>query len=159
MLAYYGAGRSWLPSRNRRLKGTTGRGPARRWEAFYDCFEERIRLGDLQHWFRREMIAFARTGEWRPGYDVVKGAILNCVPGANDLWYDGDRTEIVLSIGEQAHTFANLSAGQRMMVALIADIAIKVVTQNSHLLVKGQPFGINEALPESLAASFRSSAN
>ena len=150
VIAYYGAGRSWLPSRNRRLPGTTGRGPARRWEAFYDCFEERIRLRDLQNWFRRETIEFVRRGEWRPGYDVVKHAILRCVPGADDLWYDGDRTEIVLSICEQAHTFANLSAGQRMMVALIADIAIKVVTQNSHLLANDRPNGIGESTPEVL---------
>ena len=154
VLAYYGAGRSWLPSRNRRLKGKAGRGPARRWEAFYDCFEERIRLGDLQDWFRREMIAFARAGVWRPGYAVVKGAILSCVPGAEDLWYDGDRTEIVVSIEGHAHTFANLSAGQRMMVALIADIAIKVVTQNSHLVrengFESRSFAIGEELPEVL---------
>ena len=150
VLAYYGAGRSWLPSRNRRLKGTTGRGPARRWEAFYDCFEERIRLNDLQNWFRREMITFARTGKWRPGYRVVKDSILYCVPSADDLWYDGDRAEIVLSIDKQAHSFANLSAGQRMMVALIADIAIKVVTQNSHLVVDERPFDIGGRLPEVL---------
>ena len=150
VIAYYGAGRSWLPSRNRRFKRTTGRGPARRWEAFYDCFEERIRLPDLQNWFRREAIEFVRRGEWRPGYDVVKCAILRCVPGADDLWYDGDRTDLVLSISEKAHTFANLSAGQRMMVALIADIAIKVVTQNSHLLTQDKPFGIGGSIPEVL---------
>ena len=46
VLAYYGAGRAWLPSRARVEKGAPS-GPARRWDAFYDCFEERIRIGDL----------------------------------------------------------------------------------------------------------------
>ena len=144
VIAYYGAGRAWLPSRSRSLKARRKSGPARRWEAFYDCFEERIRLSDLQNWFQRETIAFASKREWRPGYNVVKNAILRCIPGADDLWYDADRAEIVLSIDEQAHAFANLSAGQKMMVALIADIAIKVVSQNAHLLQEDLPYNNDE---------------
>ena len=53
---------------------------------------------------------------------------------ADDLWYDGDREEIVLSIEGHAQPFTNLSAGQRMMVALVADVATKVVMQNSYLV-------------------------
>ena len=150
VIAYYGAGRTWLPSRDRNPKGKKVNGPARRWEAFYDCFEERIRLSDFQVWFQREAIAFAnRRGRWRPGYYVVKRAILRCVPDADDLWYDGDREEIVLSIGGQARTFSNLSAGQRMMVALIADIAIKVLAQNTYLVPEERPEDA-ELLPEVL---------
>jgi predicted ATP-binding protein involved in virulence len=138
VIAYYGAGRSWLPSQQRNPKGKAN-GPARRWEAFYDCFEERIRLSDLQDWFQREVIAFVnRGGTWRPGYEVVKMAILRCIPESEDLWYDGDRAEIVLSIDGKAQPFSLLSAGQRMMVALIADIAIKAVTQNAFLLPADQ---------------------
>lgn len=140
VIAYYGAGRAWLSSRARGSTGLKPRGPARRWEAFYDCFEERIRLNDLRIWFQREAIASAnRAGRWRPGYEVVKRAIVRCVPGADDLWYDGDRQEIVLSIDGQAQPFANLSAGQRMMVALIADVASKAVMQNSGLVSEVSP--------------------
>ena len=57
------------------------------------------------------------------------------MPGADDLWYDGDREEIVLSIEGQAQPFTNLSAGQRMMVALVADgLHPKAVMQNSGLV-------------------------
>ena len=133
VIAYYGAGRSWLPSRARSSTGLKARGPARRWEAFYDCFEERIRLGDLGIWFQREAIA-SLAGRWRPGYEVVKRAIVRCVPDADDLWYDGDRQEIALSINGEAQPFTNLSAGQRMMVALVADVASKAVMQNSGLV-------------------------
>ena len=135
VVAYYGAGRAWLPSRGRTESPGKRNGPARRWEAFHDCFNERIRLNELHGWFRREAIAFAsRVGSWRPGYGAVKRAILRCVPDADDLWYDGDRAELVLSIGGDARTFASLSAGQRMMVALVGDIAIKAVTQNAYLV-------------------------
>ena len=147
VVAYYGAGRAWLPSRDRRLKGKKSKVPARRWSAFYDCFEERIRLNDLHNWFRREALAFVGRGSWRPGYDAVKRAVLRCVPDAEDLWYDADRAEIVLSLGGQSQPFPNLSAGQRTMVSLVADIAIKAVMQNAHLIPENQLNDNDRSLP------------
>lgn len=70
----------------------------------------------------------------RPGYEIVKFAILGGVPEAQDLWFDSDRGEIVISISHRPIPFSNLSAGQKVMVALIADIAIKMVTQNAAFL-------------------------
>jgi len=134
VVAYYGAGRAWLPS-NKRSPKAKQNGPARRWDAFYDCLEERIRLADLQTWFQRELFAYVeRAGSWRPGFEVVKQAILQCIPGGEDVWFQGDRGEIVVAIAGNAQPFGNLSAGQQMMVALVADIAIKAVTQNAFLL-------------------------
>ena len=136
VIAYYGAGRAWLPSRQRRREKSR-HGPARRWEAFYDCLAERIRLGDIDGWFRREAIAAANRGGWRPGYEVVKRAVLRCVPEAEDIQFDPDREEMVLTIAGAAQPIGNLSAGQRMAVALIGDLAIKAVTQNAHLVSDG----------------------
>ncbi len=135
VIGYYGAGRTWLPSNASRKTAKLEQGINRRWDAFYDCFEERIRLADLQTWFQKEAIsALQRNGKMRPSYDVVKWAILRCIPGADDLWFDGDRAEIVVSLEHQPIPFSHLSAGQKMMVALIADIAIKVVNQNTKFL-------------------------
>ena len=137
IIAYYGAGRAWLPSNQRDPKATTHTGPARRWDAFYDCFEERIRIADLHTWFQKEAIASVnRQGQMRPGYKVVKFAILHCIPNADDLWFDPERSEIVVSIQGNPQPFSNLSAGQKMMVGLIADIAIKIVTQNASFLTE-----------------------
>ena len=138
IMAYYGAGRAWLPSNQRDPKATTHGSPARRWYAFYDCFEERIRIADLHTWFQKEAIASVnRQGQMRPGYKVVKLAILRCIPNADDLWFDPERSEIVVSIQSNPQPFSNLSAGQKMMVGLIADIAIKIVTQNASFLTGG----------------------
>ena len=134
VLAYYGAGRAWLPPSERKKEIANG-GPARRWAAFYDCFNERIRFDELRKWFQREVTAAGqRSGQMRPGFEVVKRAVLGCVPGTDDVRYDVDQEDIVLSIDGQAQPFDNLSAGQRMMLALVADIASKAVTQNAHLL-------------------------
>jgi predicted ATP-binding protein involved in virulence len=152
VIAYYGAGRAWLFHRERPKSRSAASGRARRWAAFYDCLNERIRIGDLGDWFHREAIAAVnRGGRFRPGFEVVRRAVLRCVPGADRMWFDGDRSEIVLSIEGRAQPFSNLSAGQRMMLALVADIAIKAVTQNNHLVPEDVPAPANGALPGVLA--------
>ncbi len=150
VLAYYGAGRAWLSSNERVPKPKTN-GPARRWSAFYDCFKERIRFAELQAWFSRETIERGnRGGRWRPGFEAVRRAVLRCVPGAEDVWFDADREQIVLSINGNAQPFDNLSAGQRMMLALVADLAIKAVTQNAFLLPPDELGAEDEPLPKVL---------
>jgi len=150
VMAYYGAGRSWLPSNQRDPKATTISSPARRWDAFYDCFEERIRIADLHTWFQKEAIAAVnRQGKMRPSYEVVKLAILRCIPNAENIWYDPERSQIVISIQNNPQPFSNLSAGQKMMVALVADLAIKIVTQNAAFLPKEIDTD-NQALPQIL---------
>jgi len=134
VLAYYGAGRTWLPSHDR-VPTADGDGPARRWEAFYDCFNERIRFPRLTKWFARETTARGNNeGRWRPGAEVVRQAVVRCVPGADDVCYDPDLEQIIISIDGNTQPLGNLSAGQRMMLGLVADLAIKVVTQNAYLL-------------------------
>ena len=147
VLAYYGAGRAWLPS-NERVKKAKSNGPARRWAAFYDCFNERIRIPDLQKWFLAETIERGnRAGKWRPGFDAVRRAVLGCVPGADDVWYSTDLEQIVLTINGNPQPFSNLSAGQQMMLALIADLAIKAVTQNAFLLPPNELGPVEEGVP------------
>lgn len=152
VIAYYGAGRAWLSHRERPKSRSAASGRARRWAAFYDCLNERIRLADLGDWFHREAIAAVnRSGRFRPGFEVVRRAILRCVPDADRMWFDGDRSEIVLSLEGQAQPFNNLSAGQRMMLALVADIAIKAVTQNNHLVPEDALASADGTLPDVLA--------
>lgn len=135
VIAYYGAGRAWLPHNQRKQMKAKANGPTNRWEAFYDCLNDRIRLSDLNGWFRSEAIERGnRGGSYRPGFEAVFKAAMSIVPGADNLFYDSDRDEVVLSINRELHPFSNLSAGQRSLFALVADIAIKMVTQNNYLL-------------------------
>ena len=116
------------------------------------ALNERIRIADLSDWFHREAIAAVnRGGRFRPGFEVVRRAVLKCVPGADRMWFDGERSEIVLSIDGRAQPFNNLSAGQRMMLAMVADIAIKAVTQNNYLVPEEAPARRTGGLPDVLA--------
>ncbi len=133
VLAYYGAGRAWLASNERTPKARQNE-KARRWSAFYDCFNERIRVSDVQQWFRDELLVRAANGgQWRPGYTAVRNAVLQCIPGAEDLWFDVDRDQLVLSVAGMVQPFDHLSAGQHMMLAMVADLAIKAVKQNASI--------------------------
>lgn len=67
------------------------------------------------------------------------------------MWFDGDRAEVVLSIDGTAQPFSNLSAGQRTMMALAADLAIKMVTQNHDWVPEENPASTNGAWPDVLA--------
>ena len=113
VIAYYGAGCAWLAHRERPKSRIPANGPSRRWAAFYDCLNERIRIADLGDWFQREAIAAVnRGGRFRPGFEVVRQAVLRCVPGADRMWFDGDRGEIALSIEDRAQPFSNLMPGR-----------------------------------------------
>jgi predicted ATP-binding protein involved in virulence len=137
IVAYYGAGRAWLASNQRRDPKVLNNKPSRRWDAFYDCFEERIRIADIQNWFQKEAIASVNhQGQIRPSFKVVEWAILHCIPDVDAIWYDSNLLEIVISIDNNPQPFSNLSAGQKMMLALVADIAIKIVNQNASFLTK-----------------------
>ena len=61
---------------------------------------------------------------------------------ATKSWYQSKR---------QVSAFSNLSAGQRMMFALIADIAIKAITNNSHLLADECSLDFEESSPTVLS--------
>jgi predicted ATP-binding protein involved in virulence len=81
---------------------------------------------------------------------VVRRAVLRCVPDADGVWFDTDQDQIVLSIRGNAQPFDNLSAGQRMMLALIADLAIKAVTQNAYLVPPDELGAADVPLPQVL---------
>ena len=138
VLAYYGAGRAWSPTNKRPNLRPDQRKP-QQFDAYRNCLDARIYDRKVNEWFLYEAVAMNEIREGRPGYRAVKQAVLRCIPDADDLRYDADLKEIVLSIRGFEQPFYNLSAGQRMMLSMVADIAIKAVTLNSYLLGPDHP--------------------
>ena len=138
VLAYYGAGRAWLPTNKRPTFRLSQRKP-QQFDAYRQCLDTRIRDQELNQWFLLETAATNGHAEGRPGFRAVKQAVLGCIPQADGLRYDTDLKEIVLSIQGFEQPFYNLSAGQRMMLAMVTDIAIKAVTLNSYMLGSDHP--------------------
>jgi predicted ATP-binding protein involved in virulence len=142
--AYYGAGRAWSPT-SKRPSGPTSQRKSQQFDAYHNCLDTRIRDRELNEWFLFETVAANGHREGRPGFRAVKQAVLQCIPEADNLRYDSDLKEIVLSIGGFEQPFYNLSAGQRMMLAMVADIAIKAVTLNSYSYGPEEP-GVNDPM-------------
>jgi len=138
VLAYYGAGRAWLPT-NKRTARPLSSAKTQRFDAYNKCLEPRINDHYLNEWFLYETVAANGSGLGRPGFQAVKEAIKGCIPDADQVRYDADLKQIVLKIDGWEQPYYNLSAGQRMMLAMVADIAIKAVTLNSYLLGPDQP--------------------
>jgi predicted ATP-binding protein involved in virulence len=146
VLAIYGISRAVLPANRRNISQKP-----QRWDAYHNWFDSKIDYDNLRDWFRRETTAAgADKGQYRPGYYAVWKAVSNCLPAANDLWFDVDQDDIVCSINGYAQPLGNLSDGQRMLLAMVADIAIKAVTLNAHLLPPDKLGPEDEPLPRVL---------
>jgi predicted ATP-binding protein involved in virulence len=65
---------------------------------------------------------------------VIKGAIVDCVEDAEDVYYDERYQELIVVMKQMGHQmFSNLSDGQRVMLTLIGDLARRAITLNPHL--------------------------
>ncbi|MBE2287418.1 MAG: AAA family ATPase [Prosthecobacter sp.] len=135
VLAYYSAGRAWLPEKERVKGFPLNMKKGSRFDAYYNCLDGRIRDKELNQWFLFEMVEAAGRGKKRDGLLAVEKAVLNCLPDAKGLRFDSDRKEVVVIMkGKKPEMpFYNLSDGQRATLAMIADLAIKAVTLNPHL--------------------------
>ena len=134
LIAFYGVNRAAVPPGKPRDINVS-LDVARRDDAYRHWLNERVDYDELRRWFYREMAAAgASGGRKRPGYEAVRRAVFGCLPEADDLWFDIDQADLICSIAGQAQPLRNLSDGQRMLLAMVADIAIKAVTLNAHLL-------------------------
>lgn len=84
VLAYYGAGRAWLPTNKRPTAPTSQRRP-QQFDAYRNCLDTRIRDRELNEWFLFETAAANGHGEGRPGYRAVKQACTAMHPGGGRL--------------------------------------------------------------------------
>lgn len=75
LLAYYGAGRAWLPSNERALADLDGDLKSRRSDGYYDCLIERIRIKDVLKWFLLQASGRDETGKFKPAYEAVRLAL------------------------------------------------------------------------------------
>ncbi len=150
VLAFYGAGRSWIASNERLNQEIGDTSKPSRWEAYYRCLDERIRMKDLVNWFVRESASRDDKGRFRFGYEAVRYALTHCIPGAEYVGFDHNRLEPIITMNTGPVLFSNLSDGQKSMSALVADIAIKAVTLNSHLAPAERPDDRLVELPEIL---------
>jgi predicted ATP-binding protein involved in virulence len=142
VLAYYGAGRLWREMKEikRKVSEPEPKGPPKpdhrklsRLEAYRHCLDSRIRAAALREWLLRVDWASYQDRVEHPVYGAVKEAILGCLPGMRELFFDPKRMEPVVRANGQAWPYDLLSDGQRSVMAMVGDLAVKMMTANPHL--------------------------
>ena len=139
LISYYGTGRLWLVPRE---QGQVKEPPSSlltkqlsRLDGYKTSVDPRLSVSALTQWLARQSwLSFQQGGQDSQSFQVVRRALLQSIPGAEDLHFDAKLGEVILRFanGDQ-QPFMNLSDGQRAMLAVVGDLAQKAATLNPHL--------------------------
>jgi predicted ATP-binding protein involved in virulence len=133
--SHYGTGRLWVQPRD--MRGNPAgekKASESRLESYRFSNDPRIEVAELMRWLKRERYVSLEKGSDRMGFKAAKEAIRSCLPGCQSVEYSVIEQTLVLEIdGKGSQPFHLLSDGQRIMVGLVADIAIKAAILNPHL--------------------------
>ena len=128
LLLYYGSGRLWDIHR----KVETEK-PGSQLDAYRFCLDPKSDQKAFEKWFKKLTIAALQKGKESPALQVVKNAVLTCIPEAEDFFHDTEQDQIVITLKRDGLIpFNNLSDGYRNMVAMVADIALRASRLNPH---------------------------
>ncbi|MEW6348553.1 MAG: AAA family ATPase [Thermodesulfobacteriota bacterium] len=139
LISYYGTGRVRDDQGDKaQVKGSEdfrGKEGLSRLEAYRDCLDGRVSVPGLMQWIRDQAwITFDEGGHPPAGYLPVRDAMVRCIEGAKDIRYYRKVRQVIVELENQLrHPFTNLSDGQRCMLAMVGDIAMKAATLNPHL--------------------------
>ncbi len=129
ILAYYGAGRLWDTHRNILLGKPGSRGAGYR-----NCLDPKSDHFLFVKWFKQlETVAIQRR-KTIPAMEMIRQAVKNCIPGAQDFFYDAAHDALMIVLADQGHQrFDQLSDGYRNTVAMVADIAHRAIRLNPQM--------------------------
>lgn len=137
LMVSYDTDRFWIkPRETERLRSAVRQpfGKASRFAAYGGCLEPKVSSAFLRGWIKKMALIALKEEQPLQSLDVVYGAVVGCVEGAERATYDFGVDDIVLDFdGGRRFPFALLSDGQRSMAALAADIAWRCVQLNPHL--------------------------
>jgi predicted ATP-binding protein involved in virulence len=98
LLSYYGAGRLWLePNASKTRVTDDDRAKLSRLWAYKSCLDSRCRARDVNQWLLDHDWESYQRGEVEAGYDLVKRAILRCLPEAEQMRFAPTRKEAVVA--------------------------------------------------------------
>jgi predicted ATP-binding protein involved in virulence len=139
LISYYGTGRLWLVPRE---QGQVKEPPSSlltkqlsRLDGYKTSVDPRLSVSVLTQWLARQSwLSFQQGGQDSQSFQVVRRALVQFIPGVEDLYFDANLGEVILRFanGDQ-QPFMNLSDGQRAMLAVVGDLAQKAATLNPHL--------------------------
>lgn len=134
LIAYYGAGRLWaLPKDMEAGASRKKNGLLSRFDGYKTSIDPRISFPNLFRWLREEKYVALEKQSERKTFQVVKAAMKSCLAGCENLDYDVSHQSLLVTLSSgRILPYHLLSDGQRAMLAMVADIAIKAATLNPH---------------------------
>lgn len=135
LFSHYGSGRLWVQPKDMRGNPKDDNMiPESRLDGYRFSNDPRINVADLMRWMKIERYISLERGKDRFGFRVTKTAMKSCLPGCNSLDFSIAEKTIVVELESKGQLpFHLLSDGQRIMLALVADIAFKAAQLNPHL--------------------------
>ncbi len=129
VLLYYGAGRLWDKHSQVELAK-----PESRLVGYRNCLDPKSDQYLFQQWFKQLSLGALQDGITIPAVEVVRQVVLECIPNADNFFYDARNDMLMIRLPNSgAAPFNNLSDGYRNMISMVADIAHRISRLNPHL--------------------------
>lgn len=135
LICSYGAERLWYETHHRDRKADHSAKPRpSRLDGYVDCTAFEIQETLLLKWIQAEILLSQQKGSDTNALAVMKQALVSCVDDAQIVQYDPHLDDLIVRMAQHGpQLFHNLSAGQRIMVIMIGDMARRAVTLNPHM--------------------------
>ena len=129
---YYGNGRNHLERNKSRVPNTYSRLEG----GYYNGSNPTSNNKYFTEWYKGKFATILQTKKSSIELELIKKAIVACIPHAVNLYYNFEKgiddLEIEMESGEKM-PFKMLSDGYRSMLAMIADMAFRCISLNPHL--------------------------
>lgn len=128
LLLYYGAGRLWNIHDDIETEK-----PSSQLDAYRYCLDPKSDQKAFEKWFKKLAYTELQKRTRITATDVVRQAVMTCIPGALDFYHDTDYDELTIKLEKEGLVpFNSLSDGYRNMVGMVADIAHRAARLNPH---------------------------
>lgn len=128
LVVYYGTDRLWIPNQNdNNQSGSKG---------YENCFHPDSNITWLIKWLKQEKMKAVRSEKRSDALEVVTSAIAECMQDEDwqTITYDSVKSEVLAEAKDgRLLPLRLLSAGQRNMLAMVADMAYRAAMLNPHL--------------------------
>jgi predicted ATP-binding protein involved in virulence len=130
VLSYYGTGRLWL----QKSEPVETVKPNSRLSEYEDCINPVSDEKRLLRWFKTMEIAALQRKVSIGVLESLREAVKNCLEGCESIYFDIPYDKLIALIAnEQILPAHMLSDGQRIILAMVADIAYKAASLNPQL--------------------------
>jgi predicted ATP-binding protein involved in virulence len=137
LISFYGTERLWIDPNETgtsRKRKKVPREALSRLRGYRNSLGFSIDEDELFDWIEKETLASLQVGTESNVFRVVRSAIIGCIEEATDLYYDVKAEEVVVVMNNHCtQPFINLSDGQRIMLTMVGDLAIKAAMLNPQL--------------------------